>query len=1158
MAGNETTTKFKVDISDLKKNIQEANRQIKLANAEFKSASAGMDDWSKSADGISAKIAQLQKVLQSQKSILASYEKQLELVEKEYGKNSKEAVEMQIKLENQKAAVKNTEKSLQDFEKALSDVESGEKDTSAQTDKLDDSLKESKKASEDAGKGFTVFKGVLTDLVANGIKAVIKGLKDLATTAVDSFKSFDEGRDKIIALTGATGDSAADLMNVYKDVASSVTGDFSDMGAAIGELSTRFGVSGKELETLSEKFLKFAKLNESDVASSVDDVQKALSAFGLSANDAGGLLDALNKVAQDTGVDVSTLTKGLIQNGTAFQEMGLSIADSASLMGQMEKSGANAETVMNGLRKALKNATKDGVPLKKALADLEKNIVSNSDSTKGLQAAYDAFGKSGDQIYGALKNGTLSFQSVSMAADDYRDSIDKTYEGTLDASDKVKLAFQSMKMSVGETVNDIVAKNGPDIEKAIGTVSGAVQRVIAWGAVNIPKLIDKIKSGVSVAAPYVTAAIETGKKVLEEVKPVAEKVFDGISKALETIKPYIEAVFGWLVSHKTELIATLAGIGAAIVAWNIATVVSGLISFVSALKAMGAASAFAAAKQWLLNSALLANPIGLVVAAVAGLVAAFVVLWNKSEKFRNFWIGLWEKIKGVAEPVITAISAFFVAAWEKIKDVWQAASAWFSAIWEKIQNSFAFKAIVNYFKMAWKNIKVVWDVAVKFFKTIWDDIKLVFSAVKAVLSGDFSGAWESIKKIFSNAGKFFVDIWNAIKSVFSNVGEFFLTIFSKPIEKIKVIWSGIKTFFSAVWESIKETVAAAVQPIISFFQPVVDFFTAAWNIIKELAAGCWETIKAVWSVVSEWFSTNIIQPIAEFFKFLWDTVSSAAQAAWDFIVGVWESVSQWFSDNVIQPVAQIFTGLWEGIKTAASTAWNFIKGVWAVVSGWFNNTIIKPVANFFTGMWNGLKNGAKLAWEGIKSVFGSVADWFKDKFSKAWQAVKDVFSTGGNVFDGIKEGIVSAFKTVVNAIIRGINKVIAVPFNAINGILDKISEVSIAGIEPFSGLVHRLPVPQIPELAEGGVLKRGQVGLLEGDGAEAVVPLERNKKWISATASELKKALKYEGVLGGATGPSGAVTNNYNFTQNNTSPKALSRLEIYRQSKNLLSWKGAT
>lgn len=962
-SGNETTTKFRVDISELKKGIQDANRQIKLANAEFKAASAGMDDWSKSADGISAKIAQLQKVLQSQKSILASYEKQLELVEKEYGKSSKEAVEMRIKLENQKASVKNTEKSLQDFERALADAESGEKDTAAQTDKLDDSLKESKKAADESGKGFTVFKGVLTDLVATGIKAAIKGLKDLATTAVDSFKSFDEGRDKIIALTGATGDSADDLMDVYKGVASSVSGDFSDIGSAIGELSTRFGVSGKELEMLSSKFLKFAKLNESDVASSVDDVQKALSAFGLSANDAGGLLDALNKVAQDTGVDVSTLTKGLIQNGTAFQEMGLSIAESASLMGQMEKSGANAETVMNGLRKALKNATKDGVPLKEALADLEKNIVSNSDSTKGLQAAYDAFGKSGDQIYGALKNGTLSFQSVSMAADDYRDSIDKTYEGALDASDKMALAFQSMRTTIGDTVDQVVEKYGPDIEKAIGAITPVIQNIIQWLGEKIPPAIETIRSG-----------------------------FDKIA-------PVVQNVFGWIKENGRDVIDIITIVGAAVAAYALYVNKAYI-----AMKLWNAYILIVTKAQALLNAVMNMNPIGLIIAGIAALVAAFVILWRRSEKFRNFWLGLWD----------------------------------------------------------------------------------------------------NIKKVFSG----FVEAWgigmDAIVSFFSGVSE-----------KIKEIWQSVKDFFSFVWDGIKAVFNAAIQALIDYFQPMIDFYKAAWGIIVELAAGCWEAIKAVWAAVSEWFNVNVIQPVLKF-----------------------------------------FSGLWNGIKNAASTAWNFIKGVWAVVSGWFNNTIVQPVSKFFTGMWEGLKKGAKQAWDGIKSVFGVVVDWFKDKFSKAWQAVKDVFSTGGKVFDGIKDGIVSTFKTVVNAIIRGINRVIAVPFNAINGILDKIKGVSIAGIEPFRNLVHRLPVPEIPQLAQGGVLKRGQVGLLEGDGAEAVVPLEDNKRWISATAAQLKRALVSEGVLGSGAAP--AVTNNYNFTQNNTSPKPLSRLEIYRQSKNLLLLKGAT
>lgn len=244
--------------------------------------------------------------------------------------------------------------------------------------------------------------------------------------------------------------------------------------------------------------------------------------------------------------------------------------------------------------------------------------------------------------------------------------------------------------------------------------------------------------------------------------------------------------------------------------------------------------------------------------------------------------------------------------------------------------------------------------------------------------------------------------------------------------------------------------------------------------------------------------------------------------------------------------------MWDGIKEAASTAWETIKEVWSVVKDWFNENVVTPVHDFFTGMWDGLKTKASEAWEGIKSVFSPVADWFKDKFSKAWQAVKDVFSTGGKIFDGIKEGIVDAFKAVVNAIIRGINKVIAIPFNAINNMLDKIRNVEILDFKPFAGLISRFDIPQIPELARGGVLSRGQVALLEGRGAEAIVPLENNRKWIAATAQALKQALTQEGIIAAGLQQAPVVNNHYSFTQNNTSPKALDRLDIYRETNSLL------
>jgi phage-related protein len=293
---------------------------------------------------------------------------------------------------------------------------------------------------------------------------------------------------------------------------------------------------------------------------------------------------------------------------------------------------------------------------------------------------------------------------------------------------------------------------------------------------------------------------------------------------------------------------------------------------------------------------------------------------------------------------------------------------------------------------------------------------------------------------------------------------------------------------------------------------------------------------------------SAIAALVAAFTYLWNNSEEFRQ----FWLDMWDEIQK-VASAVVEAVAEFFIGLWDDIKAAWSAVTGFFTGIWDEIKKSASN-LVESVANFFSGMWDGLKNGAKAAWEGIKSVFGSIADWFKDKFSKAWQAVKDVFSTGGKIFDGIKDGIVSAFKMVVNAIIRGINKVIALPFDGINAVLEKIKNVSILGYQPFDW-IGQLPVPQIPELKRGGILKRGQVGLLEGNGAEAVVPLENNKKWIHSTASDLRRSLAQEGIIGG-TGSSNAVTNTYNFNQVNNSPKALSRLEIYRQSKNLLALQG--
>ena len=190
----------------------------------------------------------------------------------------------------------------------------------------------------------------------------------------------------------------------------------------------------------------------------------------------------------------------------------------------------------------------------------------------------------------------------------------------------------------------------------------------------------------------------------------------------------------------------------------------------------------------------------------------------------------------------------------------------------------------------------------------------------------------------------------------------------------------------------------------------------------------------------------------------------------------------------------IITGAWIPLLIAAIAA----VVVW-IVAKW------TAVKDWFRGLWEKVSSGAVAAWDGIKSAFKSVPEWFQSKFRDAWQKVKDVFSTGGRIWSGIKEGIESTFRTVVNAIIRGMNTIIAVPFNRINFMLNTIRNAHFLGISPFQNLwgVNPLPVPQIPMLARGAIIPANRQFL-------AVLGDQRNGNNLEAPESLLRQIVREE------------------------------------------------
>ena len=262
------------------------------------------------------------------------------------------------------------------------------------------------------------------------------------------------------------------------------------------------------------------------------------------------------------------------------------------------------------------------------------------------------------------------------------------------------------------------------------------------------------------------------------------------------------------------------------------------------------------------NAALLANPITWIVIAIAALVAAFVILWNECEGFRNFWINLWEKVKELfgkfvesIKPLIDAmVGAFkeawevikvvwndylvplFQKAWEIIKSVWDAVKPYFEKLWEGIKAVFSVVADVlgSFFSAAWEVIKNIWNAVVGYFTAIWDTIKGIFSVVKNVLSGNWEEAWESIKGIVNTWKDYFKKVWDSIKGIFSAVGKFFKDIFGGAWDAIKGVFSKVGDFFTGIWNSIKNIFKSIGEAIGS---AVSNAFSKAVNWVLEKAIG---------------------------------------------------------------------------------------------------------------------------------------------------------------------------------------------------------------------------------------------------------------------------------------------------------------------------------
>lgn len=444
---------------------------------------------------------------------------------------------------------------------------------------------------KEAGAKIEEYGGKVSKVGETLTKNVTTPLTAAAAAGVAAFSAVDEGVDTIVTATGASGEALDGLVASYETIATSIPEELGDVASAVGEVNTRFHTTGEELEGQTTLFLQFAKITGGDVVSSVDSADKVLKTFGKTSDDASGLLGMVAKAAQDTGINAQGLMDDVLANSATFKELNFSLEESVNFMALLDENGVESGVALAGLKKAVVNLTDAGMSESEALQTVIDKIKNAGSETEALTIAQETFGTKGAaEMATAIREGRLSLDDLSASMADYSTVVTDTYNNTMDGVDGATTAANAAKIAMstlGETISDMLAP-----------IFQHLTQLLIDAKARFDTLDDGQKQAIVTIGLIVAA----------------------IGPALVIIGKVITAV-GTIATGVGSLVGFVGGTAVPLITGTVMPALSGL---------------------WAL---MLANPISIVIAAIAAIVAAFALLWNKCEGFRNFWLNLFSSVK---------------------------------------------------------------------------------------------------------------------------------------------------------------------------------------------------------------------------------------------------------------------------------------------------------------------------------------------------------------------------------------------------------------------------------------------------------------------------------------------------------------------------------
>lgn len=840
--------------------------------------------------------------------------------------------------------------------------------------------------------------------------------------AVKSATDFEFQMSAVQAVSGAT----AQEMDLIRAAALRIGADtsFSASEAALAmEELVKAGISTEDvLNGAADATVALAAAGGVDLPTAATIAANAMNQFQLGAQDLVGVTDLIAGAANASAIDVGQFGYSLSQVGAVANLAGLNFNDTATAIAAMGNAGivgSDAGTSLKSMLMNLQPTTKEQTNLMKELGLVTEEganqFYTAEGSLKSLAEISDVLGGALQGMTDAQKQATLevlfgadAIRGAAVIAEQGSAGINALNDAMLatSAADVAATRMDNMKGSTEAlmgSLETLMINIGSMLIPRLREIVDRVNEVVNWFSsldastqqtiVQIASLASGFLLGVG-AIIKVTQALMTARGVILAVtgatgllaaaknaegaaqgRSLAGIVANTAALAAQRAASIASATAAGVVAAATRAAATAQAVytgavkSAAVAAWLMkpanAAAAASMVAMKVAQLAGAAATGVATAAQWAWNAALTANPIGIIIVAVAALVAALIWFFTQTElgqqivqNVTRFIQEAWANVMAFLEPVFKWIGEAAVNIWNGIQTAVAAVVSWFqSYVLPVIQT--VIQMIIAYWNMYWTVIS-----------TVWNAIMTVVGAVVAWFQTHVYPAIEAIVNflvaLFTYLGKWVEFIWNTIMAAIGMVIDWIVSYVVAQITAFVGFWTGL-------WQTVSDIITAVWNAIVSFLGPIVDgivsFITNLWQQFSSFISG---VMSAIGSIISS--TWNTIQSV----------ISAVMNAVWGVIQSIWNQI-RGFIEPVVSGVVSFISNTW---STIAGTVQGIFNNVYNAIKGPLDNAInfiagIKDrIIGFFAGAGSWLVNAGRSIIEGflrgLESMLSNITGFFNN------------------------------------------------------------------------------------------------------------------------------------------------------------------------------------